>query len=350
MRCLAILILVAACAHKSPPVGNLRFKVQDPVWRVNDRVPLAKQPNEREYNRTLYHADGFVFRRTTRAMEMRNDQRAQDVNALDEVPDSTWFTNRIGVRDLSIEELRRGPNVTASPFDHRPWKITGAKIGGLSLGFTFEDTRGDKYLLKFDKASAPEMETGAHAIVLRILWAIGYNVPEDHIGYIRAEDLLVGDKANKKGLTPEQLAAIVDEARYTDPRAAKYMLEILIARQRKTARYWFDRVAPLDAFSIDSDVNGARLCFTDLLFAYQLRGPKSLYKVDAFDAAGKRIGKERALGAMPNGRTCVNGVTLAADYTIVRLRVQRNDRDLPPVLVHVARDANGLRIIGLRRR
>jgi hypothetical protein len=536
MKRLAILVLVAACAHKTPPVGELRFKVADPVWRVNDRVPLVKEPKEREYNRTLYHADGFVFRRTTRAMEMRPATRAQDVNALDEVPDSTWFTNRIGVRDLSIEELRRGPNVTASPFDHRPWSITGAKIGGMSIGFTFEDARGDKYLLKFDKADSPEMETGAHAIVLRILWAIGYNVPEDHIGYIRAEDLVVGDKAKKKGLTPDelalalsrvhrtndgrirvlasrflpgkpigpyaregtrgddkndviphenrrslrgqrpifswlnhtdlqedntldaftednfvvhylidfgkalgtmgyhlkwqtpghtyrmdlgmafeqlltlglrkrnwdglddpglrgigvidakhyspgewrpnsmywpledadrhdgfwgakllmrftpqQLAAIVEEAQYSDPRAAKYMLDTLIERQRKTAAYWFDRVAPLDAFAVDSDVGGARVCFTDLMLAYQLRAPRTLYKVDAFDAGGKRIADARTLGAMPGGRTCVNGVALA-DYTIVRLRVSRGDRDMPPVLVHVARDANGPRIIGLRRR
>ena len=540
MRRLALLVVVAACAHR-PQVGELRFENQAPVWRVNDRRPLPKAPKEREYNRTLYHADGFVFRRATRAMEMRAHRRAEDVNALDEVPDSTWFTNRIGVRDMSIEELRRGANLGPSPFDHRPWTITGAKQGGLSIGFKIEDARGDKYILKFDNVDEAEMETGAHAIVHRILWAIGFNVPEDYIGYVRRDDLVVGAKAQKDGFseakldealelvhrtgdgrirvlasrfidgkpigpyaregtrpddpndviphenrrslrgqksifawlnhtdlqedntldvftkdnyvvhylidfgkalgvmghhmkwqtvghtyrldvgkafehlvtfglrertwdglrstglrgiglydvehydpgtwransqywpvedadrhdqfwgakllmrfTPEQLAAIVDEAQYSDPRSAKYMLETLIARQRKTARYWFDRVAPLDVFTVDADPSGVRLCFTDLLIAYDLRRTTTRYLVDAYDHAGKRTGFQRVLGAMPNGRTCINGVELAPGrdaYTIIRLRVRRNAYELPPVIVHVARDAAGRpQVIGLRRR
>jgi hypothetical protein len=127
------------------------------------------------------------------------------VNSLDEVPDSTWFTNRIGVRELSIEELRRGPNVGPSPFDHRPWTITKAKSGGTSVGFMFEDARGDRFLLKFDTPDRPEMETAAHVIVHRILWACGYNVPEDYIGYVRREELVVGDKARSRGYTDADL-------------------------------------------------------------------------------------------------------------------------------------------------
>jgi hypothetical protein len=202
MRALALLLL-AACSHSA--TGELRFRDQPPVWRVNDRVPLAKAPAERVYNRALYQTDGFVVRRATRALDVRPSLPAADVNSLDEVPDSTWFTNRIGVRDLSIEELRRGPNVDPSPFDHRPWTITKMKSGGMSLGFMFEDATGAKYLLKFDAVDRPEMETAAHAIVHRILWACGYNVPQDHIGYVRREDLVIGDKARKKGLDDARL-------------------------------------------------------------------------------------------------------------------------------------------------
>jgi len=46
--------------------------------------------------------------------ELPRDRRALGVNALDEVPDSTWFTNRIGVRELTP---RRGPQ---RPADRRP--------------------------------------------------------------------------------------------------------------------------------------------------------------------------------------------------------------------------------------
>ncbi|HET9482837.1 MAG TPA: hypothetical protein VFO79_02675, partial [Xanthomonadales bacterium] len=215
MRRLAVLALVAACAHK-PQVGEVRFENAAPVWHVNDRKPLAKQPKEREYHRLLYHADGFIFRRTTRAMEVRRHRRAEDVNALDEVPDSTWFTNRIGIRELSLEELRRAANVDPSPFDHRPWTITGAKQGGMSIGFVFEDARGDKYILKFDNKDEAEMETGAHAIVQRILWAIGYNVPQDHIGYVRREDLVVGPKAKQDGYSDEKLDLALQRVHRTD--------------------------------------------------------------------------------------------------------------------------------------
>src|SRR5438105_1805121 len=172
----SLLLLAAACSR--PAAGELRFANQPPVWRVNDRSLLAEIPKARSYVRLLYHLDGFFVRRLTRAMDVPDPTRARDVNALDEVPDSTWFTNRIGVRDLSIEEIKRGANFGPSPFDSRPWKITGLKEGGLSLGFTFTDTRGDKYIIKFDSPKRPEMETAAHAIGHRIVWACGYNVPE----------------------------------------------------------------------------------------------------------------------------------------------------------------------------
>lgn len=550
MRALAtltsVLVALSACGHRAP-VGELRFHNQPPVWRVNDRAPLAKQPRKRIYNRSLYHADGFLVRRATRALDVMPYVRAQDVNALDEVPDSTWFTNRIGVRELSPDELRIGPNVGPNPFENRPWKITGAKSGGMSLGFVFEDSTGEKYILKFDKPESPEMETGAHAIVHKILWAIGYNVPEDFVGYIRRDDLVVEPGARWKrgalsspldaaavdtalstifrepdgrirvlasrflpgkpigpyaregvrpddpndviphenrrslrgqfsifswlnhsdiqedqtldvfidgyvrhyildfgkalgtmgyqlkwktvghtyrvdwgmalrtlvtlglwkrtwdGLEPpgihgiglidsehydpgawrpnsfywpfeskdrhdafwgakllmrftrEQLAAIVETAQYTDPRAAKYMLDTLVERQRKTGRYWFDRVAPIDQVTVEPEPGGdVRVCFTDLLLAYDLRRVATRYLVQGFDDQGRATGFSRTLGSMPGGRTCLNGVRLATGkdaYTILHFTVKRNAIAMPPVVIHLARNAQGRpQLIGLRRR
>jgi len=544
------LALVAACAHR-PPAGELRFHNQAPVWRVNDRTPLPAAPKERIYNRTLYQTDGFVVRRATRGMDVQLDLRAADVNALDEVPDSTWFTNRIGARELSLDELRRGANLAPSPFDHRPWKIISGKAGGTAVGFVFEDTRGDRYILKFNRPQLPEMETGAHAIVHRILWAIGYNVPEDYVGDIARDDLVLAPGATTKdelgakrpltavevetslakiarapdgryrvlasrylpgkpigpyaregvraddpndvipherrrslrgqfpifawlnhtdlqedntldifvkdergghvvhylidfgnalgtmgaglswqtvghtyrvdwglgvrtlfglglwkrpwdGMRPPgirgiglydaehyepgawrpnsfywpledtdrfdafwgakllmrftraQLAAIVDEAQFTDPRATTYVLETLIARQRMTARYWFDKVAPLDQFTIQPERDGThRLCFTDLTLAYRLRSASTRYDIDAYDHAGNAIGYRRSIHAMADGRTCVGGLVPALSqdgYTIVRLRVHRNAWTMPAVKVHLARDSRGrLSVIGLRR-
>jgi hypothetical protein len=204
MRSLAALLVVAACSHHAP-VSDVRFRNAPPVWRVNDKRPLAQAPAKRHTYRLLYTIDSVAARRATRAMELRDERRAKDVNSLDEVPDSTWFENRIGVRDLSLEELRRGPNVDPSPFDHRPWTITGAKIGGKSLGFTFEDARGETFILKFDMKGFPEVETGANQIVHRILWAIGYHVPQDYLGTFRRKDLVISDKARRAGVDDKKL-------------------------------------------------------------------------------------------------------------------------------------------------
>src|SRR5678816_3384735 len=35
--------------------------------------------------------------------------RAQNANTIDEVPDSSWFTNRIGTKALTVDEIVRGP-------------------------------------------------------------------------------------------------------------------------------------------------------------------------------------------------------------------------------------------------
>ncbi|MEO7092098.1 MAG: hypothetical protein ABI175_02530, partial [Polyangiales bacterium] len=194
--------LAAACASR--PVDTLRFKLEPPVWRVADASPIPKAPSERVYNRTLYQTDSFVVRRLTRVLDVLEPSRAKDVNSLDEVPDSTWFTNRIGMREVTVEELRRGADLDPSPIGNLPWKIVSAKTGGLSVGFVFEDAKGDKYLLKFDEARRPEMETGAHVIGQHLLWAAGYNVPQDYLAFIRREDIVVSPKATAKNALGEK--------------------------------------------------------------------------------------------------------------------------------------------------
>src|SRR5689334_6866332 len=44
-----------------------------------------------------------------------NPKPAMNVNAVDEVPDSSWFTNRHVLRHMSMEDLVRGPNQGDTP-------------------------------------------------------------------------------------------------------------------------------------------------------------------------------------------------------------------------------------------
>ena len=41
--------------------------------------------------------------------------RAQNVNTVDEVPDSNWYTNRLGSRPMTVDELLKGPDTTSGP-------------------------------------------------------------------------------------------------------------------------------------------------------------------------------------------------------------------------------------------
>jgi hypothetical protein len=165
---------VAGCASSRPhELSATRFHNQPIVWLVNDRNNVPEPPAMRRFFQALYHFDGHWHGRIDRWMQMRPPHRALSTNALDEVPDSTWFENRIGQRDLSPADVATGPNHTGSPEAHTPWVIKSSKVGGKTVGYIIEDQRGVKYVLKFDEKGIPEVETGADVIVQRLLWAWG---------------------------------------------------------------------------------------------------------------------------------------------------------------------------------
>ena len=105
----------------------------------------------------------------------KSDIRAVNVNTIDEVPDSTWFTNRIGRQAMSIDELVRGPNTGPIPaFDD--WPVVEGKSAGITPGYRIVDPTGRLYQVKLDPPSNPEMASGAEVIGAAIYHALGYNV------------------------------------------------------------------------------------------------------------------------------------------------------------------------------
>jgi hypothetical protein len=71
----------------------------------------------------------------------------------------------------------------------------------------------------------------------------------------------------------EQIAAAIDAARFEDPRAKPLLLDLLRQRRDKVARFWFEKVAPLDFFHVDGD----RLTFHDLAVDRGLELPRAYY-------------------------------------------------------------------------
>lgn len=123
---------------------------------------------------------------------------AVNVNALDEVPNSTWFTNRIGLYPMTPERVGRGAPPGRGPETAGPWTVRSAKTEGVTPGFVIEDGRGDRYLIKFDPPGALGMTTRAGVVSARIFHAAGYNVPNDNVVTFRPEMLRLGEDVRIK--------------------------------------------------------------------------------------------------------------------------------------------------------
>jgi hypothetical protein len=154
--------------------------------------------------------------------------------------------------------------------------------------------------------------------------------------------------------TREQIRAAVEQGRYSDPRAVEYLTDTLVARQRKVARYWFERVNPLDRFEVSRSGAGHQLCFEDLVAAYGLDRAPARYRARAFDREGRALSWSAEAPAASAGRACVDGLQPSSSrdgYLVVELRSERAGWSLPATLVHLGVDprTGGLRVIGLRR-
>ncbi len=202
------------------------------VPQADDRQPIAEPAEETEgqwfiwdgTDKMLFYRVGQLFNlgRTIRAIGtwigLADPMEAGNVNALDEVPDSTWFTNRHFVSPLSLEELARGPATGQGPDPTGTWMVIGGKESlGLTPGFLIRDRRGDIYLIKFDPPLHPEMTTASEVIAPRFLYAAGYNVPEHYLVTVDPGRLAVDPKAKIRGkyrirrpMTEEDVTAIFE--------------------------------------------------------------------------------------------------------------------------------------------
>ncbi|MBA2355777.1 MAG: hypothetical protein H0V80_14060, partial [Acidobacteria bacterium] len=129
-------------------------------------------------------SQGYDFLENTFALKGdRRDMRAVNLNTLDEVPDSSWFMNRIVHRALSEDELVRGPNAY-DQLQAPSWTITAGKNSGLQPGFRAVITGAGEpqiYQIEFDPPGNPELATGAEMIGTLLYHAIGYHVVENYI-------------------------------------------------------------------------------------------------------------------------------------------------------------------------
>jgi hypothetical protein len=183
-----------------------RFPLRDPLWVDADLTPVnvACRPDPEEDKEKPGHrlcmpeeyespfawdmADNTIFRPLARFFAVDPAGESVNVNSVDEVPDSSWFVNRIGKKGLSVEELVRGscegPGLDPNAPDGT-WVIDQGKPNGANPGFRVKVEGAGKFMLKADLSDQPERATAATSIASRLYYAAGWWAPCDTVVYFR---------------------------------------------------------------------------------------------------------------------------------------------------------------------
>ena len=191
-----------------------RFYPDDPLAVDNDRVvdvTASQKIDLDDYYDFLENSFGKPGD--------RSNVRAVNVNTLDEVPDSSWFTNRIGPRGMSRAELLRGPDREVRLGSN--WTILRGKNHGFHPGFRAVD-RSDPtetvYQLEVDPPGHPEMATGAEVVGTAFYHAFGYNTVDVYLAEIDpaalqiAPDATIRDANGRRRFVRNDLEEILKNA------------------------------------------------------------------------------------------------------------------------------------------
>jgi hypothetical protein len=186
-----VLLVVSACVLLSA-----RTPLSGAGPRFYDDDPLTVEPETQDASgvqpREIDLVTDALLNLFTRPGDPTPHVRARDVNTTDEVPDSSWFTNRIYARPVSVADLTRGPNTTAGPAEGA-WTVIRPKTSGFAPGFTVRDSAEEVWFLTLDPEGSPRAASGAIAVATRLFWALGYHQVEAYLSVLRPERLSVGE-------------------------------------------------------------------------------------------------------------------------------------------------------------
>jgi hypothetical protein len=169
---------------------------QQPHFYPDD--PIAREPESQDASKAAPYSRPDTYEMIENLFVTPKYQpsglRALNVNTIDEVPDSSWFTNRIGTTAITPEQLARGPIVDPPP-DPSAWVLTREKSGGAHPGFTARDARGDTFFIEFDDTDYPEGQTSAVSIATKLFWALGYYQVESYVSTFDPKRVTIDPKA-----------------------------------------------------------------------------------------------------------------------------------------------------------
>lgn len=198
LKWLFVVCLIFGCSTSQPRLTTAPIKWVDPdtqailkpkaieenlIWDIIDLTFFN------EIGKTLDL--GWTSRRLGNIAGIAPPREADNINALDEVPNSSWYTNRHFLTPLSPQALTQGPG-HAFPDTSAQWEVIRGKFEGLAPGLTIRDAKGEIYFIKFDAKGNDELASTADVVSSKILYAAGYHVPKNSVVYFKPHRLTVG--------------------------------------------------------------------------------------------------------------------------------------------------------------
>ena len=183
----SIVVFSVGCGGYRPA----RFADKPVVTEVRDDAPIPI-PRRRMVHEPVWLADVYVRRPLVNALEAERIPDAGDVNALDEVPRSSWFDPPATVNAAAMRRRPGSPGPPRLPLT----LLAGSPTSGRG-GIRVLDARGFRYELRTDPPDRPGMRTAAEAIASRLAYGIGFRTPEVFVTSLRPEDFEIGDEARR---------------------------------------------------------------------------------------------------------------------------------------------------------
>lgn len=236
----AAALVAAAALSAGCAADRRRFAVREPLLVDPDAAPFSPKPAKFVSPEIWDTVDNLAFDPLVSTLAVEAARRAINVNSLDEVPDSSWFQNRVDelaaraalpAQDASQTADAAGPTADAGsagaangaagptgaaawtegpcarppPDPAGPWTVIGGKPNGANPGFLVEHASGRRFLFKLDGGREGERPGAADVIGSRLYHAAGYNAPCNRIAFIDPKTIQLSPKATAEDFVGDKI-------------------------------------------------------------------------------------------------------------------------------------------------
>jgi hypothetical protein len=201
-RALALVLVTLGGCASYHPLDRGRFPLRPPMWRDTDldSVSVPCRPDPKKPGKQLCRPDSYessfawdgfdnlMTRPLASLWKVELASEAININSLDEVPDSSWFANRIGRQPMTPDQVGLGScpeDELDTDMPDGSWVVDQGKENGANPGFRVKLPDGRRFMMKADTADGDERATAAAVIASKLYHAAGWHTTCERIVYAR---------------------------------------------------------------------------------------------------------------------------------------------------------------------